>query len=716
MRARFGWVLAFLGLLLAAAPTSFAQSPAAAPIVLESAPQANPDVTEQTLYTFCSQANCTDGEIPWSSLVMDTAGNLYGTTLAGGVNYGVVFMLSPNAESTGWSQSVLYTFCTQGWPCADGGGGRPLVMDETGTLYGTSAGGAFNKGSVFALTPNQSRTAWTYTLLYSFCPQGWPCPDGLLLSTESLDALVMDKSGVLYGVAQGGRSDCYEGCGVIFQLAPNLSRTAWTETVLYRFCARASCSDGGSPQGGLLMDEVGNLYGATGGGGNGYGVVFRLTPNQDRTSWTYTVLHSFCAEGWPCVDGDSPNGSLVMDQYGALYGTTLGGGNYGNPYLPALCGGGCGTGFQLTPDQTHTTWTKSVLYRFCSARDTYDNCLDGAIPHAGLTADAAGNLYGTTQSGGIPDGYGNGYGTVFRLTSAGSGWTETVLYRFCSQSGCPDGDIPLAALIMDGAGNLYGSTPDGGNKQNNCIHCGTVFRVTAGNSLTVSESGNGRVTSSPAGIDCPGACSASFAPGTQVTLTASATSGSTFSGWDGVCGGTASCQVTMNWSHSVTAAFSTNYALAVSVIGSRGGEVTSSSSGIDCGSTCSASFTAGSQVMLTATPAAGWRLLGWNGVCGGIAGNCNVTLNTNTSVAATFEMLLGIGAAPVAAVSADARLSLNDAAVAHPFHGGFYSCGCRTNPAGLPAWRAASAGGSAAFQALASKRMPLTRSASRETT
>jgi hypothetical protein len=323
MRARLGRVFALLGLLLAAAPAGFAQSPAAAPTALKSAPQGSPDVTEQTLYTFCSQANCTDGEGPWSSLVMDTAGNLYGTTIAGGADYGVVFALSPNPGGTGWSESVLYTFCTQGSPCAEGGGGNPLVMDEMGTLYGTSAGGTFNRGSVFALTPNQSRTAWTNTLLYSFCPQGWPCPDG-----GAPGALVMDKAGTLYGIAGGGNSGA---AGVIFQLAPNLSRTAWTETVLYRFCAQTNCSDGESPQGSLLMDEAGNLYGATGGGGNGYGVVFRLTPNQDRTSWTYTVLHSFCAEGWPCVDGDSPNGSLVMDQYGALYGTTLGGGNYGNP-------------------------------------------------------------------------------------------------------------------------------------------------------------------------------------------------------------------------------------------------------------------------------------------------------------------------------------------------------------------------------------------------
>jgi uncharacterized repeat protein (TIGR03803 family) len=663
MRARLGRVLALLGLLLAAAPTGFAQAPAAAPIALKLAPQGSPDVTEQTLYAFCSQANCTDGNGP-SGLVMDAAGNLYGTTINGGADYGVAFMLSPNAGGSGWTETVLYTFCAGAWPCTDGYGGSRLVVDETGTLYGITGGGAFDRGSVFALTPNQSRTAWTYTLLYSFCPPGSSCRDGEFQSGLGLlGALLIDKTGVLYGLAAGGNgnSGCFDGCGVIFQLAPNASHTAWTETVLYRFCAQTNCSDGGSPSSGLLMDEAGNLYGATDWGGNGHGVVFQLTPNQDRTSWTYTVLHNFCAEGWHCVDGAYPNGNLVIDQNGALYGTTYSGGNYiGDPNLPYLCeGSGCGAVFRLVPDQTRTVWTKSVLYRFCSDRDTHDNCLDGSNPFSGLVMDAAGNLYGTTYFGGTPVAYdqGYGYGTVFRLTPAESGWTETTLYRFCVQTGCPDGAFPLASLIMDGAGNLYGSVPWGADFQNSPSCCGAVFGISVGDSLTVSETGNGRVTSSPAAIDCPGSCGASFAPGTQVTLTASATSGSTFSGWGGACSGTGSCVVTMNSGQTVTASFSTNYALSVSVIGSPGGMVTSSS-GIDCGSVCSANFAAGTQVTLTASAGLGWGLAGWSGACSGIASSCTVTLNANTSIAASFATLLGIGPAPVASLPTDSSALL----------------------------------------------------------
>src|SRR5207302_5605783 len=151
---------------------------------------------------------------------------------------------------------------------------------------------------------------------------------------------------------------------------------------------------------------------------------------------------------------------------------------------------------------------------------------------------------------------------------------------------------------------------------------GVVFSLNAGNSLTVNESGNGWVTSSPSGIDCPGSCGASFAPGTQVTLTASGANGSTFTGWGGACNGTGSCVVTMNSSQNVTAAFAANYALSVSVIGSPGGKVTSSPSGIDCGSTCSTGFAPGRQVTLTATPDLGWGFSGWSGACSGMGGSC----------------------------------------------------------------------------------------------
>jgi uncharacterized repeat protein (TIGR03803 family) len=138
---------------------------------------------------------------------------------------------------------------------------------------------------------------------------------------------------------------------------------------------------------------------------------------------------------------------MMMDGAGNLYGTTLYGG-----------GSGSGVVFQLTPDQTGTAWTETVLYSFCSQ----SNCTDGGRPYAGLTMDATGNLYGTTENGG--NGGRAGPGVVFQLTpdQTGAAWTETVLYSFCSQTGCADGATPLAGLIMDGGGNLLGTTADGG--------------------------------------------------------------------------------------------------------------------------------------------------------------------------------------------------------------------------------------------------------------
>jgi hypothetical protein len=178
--------------------------------------------------------------------------------------------------------------------------------------------------------------------------------------------------------------------------------------------------------------------------------------------------------------------------------------------------------------------------------------------------------------------------------------------------------------------------------------CASLTRI-----LAVSESGRGTVTSSPAGINCGSTCNASFAVGTQITLTATAAGGSSFTGWGGACSGAGACTITMNSDQSVTASFSSNnYTLSVSLVGSPGGKVTSSPSGIDCGSTCSASFAAGSKVTLAASPAAAWGLAGWGGACNGI-GNCTVTMNAYTSVSTSFTTLFTAAPAPVATSPAD---------------------------------------------------------------
>jgi uncharacterized repeat protein (TIGR03803 family) len=234
--------------------------------------------------------------------------------------------------------------------------------------------------------------------------------------------------------------------------APNAWAGAKFKT-LYKF---KGGSDGNIPQAGLIFDQAGNLYGTTVGGGahNNKGTVFQLTPNQNG-GWTEHTLYSFCSRT-NCTDGSQPLAGLVFDQAGNLYGTTEGGGAQNNG----------GTVFQLTPNQ-NGEWTESVLYSFCSLR----NCTDGEAPRVGLIFDEAGNFYGTAAYGG---GHGViGGGTVFQLTPNQNGeWTEHVLHHFCSRTNCADGSQPLAALIFDQAGNLYGTTLYG------YYDLGTVFQLT----------------------------------------------------------------------------------------------------------------------------------------------------------------------------------------------------------------------------------------------
>lgn len=217
--------------------------------------------------------------------------------------------------------------------------------------------------------------------------------------------------------------------------------------VLYSFCGETNCTDGERPYTGPLVDAGGNIYGTTQeGGANNRGSVFKLSPDGKET-----VLYSFCpASG--CTDGAYPEANLIMDAKGNLFGTTVYGGADAE-----------GTVFEIL-----TGGTEQVLYSFCAM----PSCSDGQGPYAGLIADAKGNLYGTTQSGGTQDS-----GIVFKLSSSGK---ETVLYSFCKERNCKDGLYPQAGLIMDKAGNLYGTTTQGGGHHSqNCREgCGTVFELT----------------------------------------------------------------------------------------------------------------------------------------------------------------------------------------------------------------------------------------------
>jgi len=242
--------------------------------------------------------------------------------------------------------------------------------------------------------------AQTETVLYNFCTQP-NCSDG----AYPLSNLTFDAAGNLFGATGGGG---LWGYGTVFELSPNGSG-GWNESVLYSFTGVA---DGAYPEGPVIFDSVGNLYGtANEGGAYGYGVVFELSPVLG--GWTETALYSFANDG----DGANPSGGVIMDPAGNLYGTTL------------------STVFELSP--SGGGWTEQVIYAVGSGR--------------GLVMDAAGNIFGTT------------FPTVFMLSPNGNGgWTPTVIHTF--PSGPRDGDSPQGALTLDGAGNVYGATYGGGTK------------------------------------------------------------------------------------------------------------------------------------------------------------------------------------------------------------------------------------------------------------
>ncbi len=268
--------------------------------------------------------------------------------------------------------------------------------------------------------------------------------------------MVFDGTGNLYGTTSSGGTTfgpvCPDGCGVIFELSPG-SGGQWTEKVLHQFCSETGCADGANPTAGLILDASGNLYGTTlnGGAPYDYGTVFELTPADDQ--WTETVLHAF--EGGQ-EDGYNPHAGVVQDKSGSLYGTTESG-------YETLSGVNNGTVFKLTP-AAGGQWAESVIYGFC----TLPNCTDGTEPLAELVLDAAGDLYGTTFSGGNSN-----WGVVFELIAQGSGqWVETFDYSFV---GGADGFNPCAGLALDATGNLYGVAPQGGTYGN-----GVVFEIEPG--------------------------------------------------------------------------------------------------------------------------------------------------------------------------------------------------------------------------------------------
>jgi uncharacterized repeat protein (TIGR03803 family) len=379
-----------------------------------------------------------NGNGPVGVLTRDSAGNLYGTTSDGGIgkcgkiNCGTAFKL----DKTG-RQIWLHSF--KGTNGNDPFAG--LRRDAAGNLYGTTAfgGGTNCNNSLGCGTAFKLNSMGKETVLYKFTGQ----PDGNIPAS----LLVRDGEGNLYGATgSGGANDL----GSIFKVAKT-----GEETVLYNFTGG---SDGCFPEGGVIRDAAGNLYGVAFQGGvgfcnSGYGVVYKLD-----TAGTLTVLHSFGGG-----DGAYPASVLLFDKAGILYGTTQEGGN-------SECGGtGCGVVFELSP-QSDGSWTEAVLYEFCSV----SGCTDGEEPGFGpLVRDAAGNIYGTTYFGGASRNCtGVGCGAVFKLDATGK---ETVLHSFTDGK---DGGFPFAGLIKDAAGNLYGVASGGGDASCKPNGCGAVFKIT----------------------------------------------------------------------------------------------------------------------------------------------------------------------------------------------------------------------------------------------
>ena len=339
-------------------------------VVFKLASNADGGWTESLLYQFTGQP---DGSYPVGGLIFDQAGNLYGMANEGGAyGGGAVFRLTPNADG-GWTESVLYSFCSL-TNCGDGGepyGG--LILDAPGNLYGTTSQGGQGWGTVFELTPN-TNGSWSENVLYTFTGGA----DGV----DPDAGLIFDQVGNLYGTTTRGG---VHGWGVVFELTPNTDGS-WIESILYSFGPH-----GRLPVAGLVFDTAGNLYGTTVYGRTQKGTVFKLTKNADG-SWTESVLHSFSGG----KDGEGPGAGLIFDQVGNLYGTAEYGGDLSCPDGP-----GCGVVFKLAPN-SNGRWIETVLHTFLGH--------PGGYPTAGVIFNSAGNLYGTTS------GDGSETGSVFEIT------------------------------------------------------------------------------------------------------------------------------------------------------------------------------------------------------------------------------------------------------------------------------------------------------------
>ena len=383
-----------------------------------------------------SFSNGADGAIPLGGMAIDATGTIYGVTHGELGTVGTVFRVKPHNGS--WIFETLYTFSGG----ADGSTPATVVFGPDGALYGsTQSGGQGEGGVIFRLRPPPTPCKavlcpWTETVLYSFVP------DGVDASTPA-GQLTFDASGAIYGttLSGGGDPSCDGGCGAVFKLTP--SGGHWTESVVYGF--QRSGAAGWVPYSGVIVDSSGNLYGTTydgpgtGCGGFGCGTVYELTPSG--SGWNEQTLHRFQGS----ADGAQPIAGVVFDRSGNLLGATSEAGS-----------GAGGTLFEISPSGGNRNFT--LLQSLPS--DNGSPC----GPPWSLTMDQAGNFYGVTGCDTAPG------GNAFKLTPSQGGWQYTDLHDFPEGNGGWD---PWGGVVIDAAGNVYGTTEFGGNYSR-----GTVWEIT----------------------------------------------------------------------------------------------------------------------------------------------------------------------------------------------------------------------------------------------
>jgi hypothetical protein len=320
-------------------------------------------------------------------------------------------LCAAGSAQAGVKETTLYAFT------GNNDGGFPhggVIADANGNLYGvTTSGGANHNGAVYELSPpKRGQTAWTETTLYAFKGGN----DG----SNPQAALMMDSSGHLYGTTYGGGAS---GEGVAFELHEH--KGTWRYNLLWSFTGG---NDGGAPSGALVMDNAGNLYGTTTGGGSGVvGTVFELSPPGTRKTWTESVLYNFTGNN----DGGEPMGNVLLGTDGNIYGTTAGYGQFNY-----------GTIYRLTAPTSGGNWGFSTLHAFQGGSD-------GEVPRDGLIQDASGTLYGATA------GFDNSYGNVFQMNTDGSNYN--VIYTITGGQGFT-GNGPWQTVSMDASGTIYGTT------------------------------------------------------------------------------------------------------------------------------------------------------------------------------------------------------------------------------------------------------------------